>query len=481
MPSPARVLVVDDSPTILKVVSAILARHGFEPAAARDGLLGIEMIKRGPRFDLVLLDFVMPRMNGYQFCRELRSLPEHKDLPVILMSAKGDKIRGQFVRQTGALDAITKPFDSKTLVSIIEGALSKMGDTHGRGAHEADAAHAAAAHSAQPAQQGLAAQSASTSDEAAPESLPPRSHSRYQRQRAVSELAQHIVTAVTPSIMALPAGERANEAAIVAAVGRAITGDVIASLAMKLKDLEPNDQGREVLGGDLSAIALAEILQILQMQRQTGILRIMNNRTIVAFAIRQGQVDLVQAIRASEEFRIGRYFIEKGLASRDQVEAIANARPTGQLLGEALAAAGLCSRDELTAALSQQSSELTYEVLRWSFGRFSFSREAPSPEADAAKLGLGVSGLVLEGFRRVDELRLMEATVHFDQIVMLDPPVLESVGPAELSRGEQMILSAVDGTRTIAEVIRESCVGSFEAVKILYQFLQSRVLRTRAA
>ena len=152
-----------------------------------------------------------------------------------------------------------------------------------------------------------------------------------------------------------------------------------------------------------------------------------------------------------------------------------------RVLGEALAAAGLCSRDELTAALSQQSSELTYEVLRWSFGRFSFSREAPSPEADAAKLGLGVSGLVLEGFRRVDELRLMETTVHFDQIVMLDPPVLESVGPAELSRGEQMILSAVDGTRTIAEVIRESCVGSFEAVKILYQFLQSRVLRTRAA
>ena len=115
MTSSARILVVDDSPTILKVVGAILARHGFEPLMAKDGLMGLEMIKRGPKYDLVLLDFVMPRMNGFQFCRELRSLPEHKDLPVILMSAKGDKIRGQFVAQTGAVDSITKPFDSRAV------------------------------------------------------------------------------------------------------------------------------------------------------------------------------------------------------------------------------------------------------------------------------------------------------------------------------------------------------------------------------
>ena len=98
MSSPARVLIVDDSPTILKVVSAILARHGYEPTPARDGLAGIELIKKGQKFDLVLLDFVMPRMNGYQFCRELRSNPAHRALPVVLMSAKGDKIRGQFVQ-----------------------------------------------------------------------------------------------------------------------------------------------------------------------------------------------------------------------------------------------------------------------------------------------------------------------------------------------------------------------------------------------
>ena len=80
MAQPARVLVVDDSPTILKVVSAILARHGYEPTTARDGIAGIELVKKGHKYDIILLDFVMPRMNGYQFCRELRSNPAHRSL-----------------------------------------------------------------------------------------------------------------------------------------------------------------------------------------------------------------------------------------------------------------------------------------------------------------------------------------------------------------------------------------------------------------
>ena len=120
----ARVLVVDDSPTIRKLVSAILARHDYEAAQAPDGQAGLDRLRQGG-VDLVLLDFVMPRMNGYQFCREMRADETLRHLPVVLMSAKGDKIRGQFVQQTGAIDAITKPFDARGLLAVVEGALQK--------------------------------------------------------------------------------------------------------------------------------------------------------------------------------------------------------------------------------------------------------------------------------------------------------------------------------------------------------------------
>src|SRR3954464_14736112 len=133
----ARILVVDDSPTIRKVVGAILEARAYQALLAVDGQDALELLAN-EKVDLVLLDFVMPRMNGYQFCRELRAHPELKNLPVVLMSAKGDKIRGQFVQQTGAIDAITKPFDARGLIAVVEGALKKH--TEGRARPVPDAA-----------------------------------------------------------------------------------------------------------------------------------------------------------------------------------------------------------------------------------------------------------------------------------------------------------------------------------------------------
>ena len=123
----SRILVVDDSPTIRRVVSAILERHGYEAALASDGEDALHALQSGEvKADLILLDFVMPRMNGYQFCRALRADVELSMTPVVLMSAKSDRIRDQFVQQTGAMDAITKPFDAQALVAVVENVLRRV-------------------------------------------------------------------------------------------------------------------------------------------------------------------------------------------------------------------------------------------------------------------------------------------------------------------------------------------------------------------
>ena len=462
MVSPARVLVVDDSPTILKVVSAILARHGYEPSVARDGLAGIELIKRGPKFDLVLLDFVMPRMNGYQFCRELRSNPAHRALPVVLMSAKGDKIRGQFVQQTGAVDAITKPFDARALVAVIEGALAKTAEGRAR-----------------PVPEGAKMPDEDTIADSIRPSVGPRQH----RMKLTIEVAQQIANAVAPAILALSPQEREIESTLLATVARAISSEVVDALATTLRDLDGGEGvAKEVMGGDIAAIPLAEILQVLQMQRQTGVLRISNARSAVTISLRQGLVDFVQARGTSDEYRLGRYFVEKGLVTREHLDHVILAKGLGgPLLGDTLVDSGKISREDLTDALSRQSSELIYEILRWPYGRFSFTREPFRPEAESAKLGLGVSGLVLEGFRRVDEWRLMEGTINFDQVIVIDQYALDSLNSEKLTRIDKLVIGAVDGTRTVNEIIKESAVGSFDAIKAVYQFMQSRVLRPRAA
>ena len=96
-----------------------------------------------------------------------------------------------------------------------------------------------------------------------------------------------------------------------------------------------------------------------------------------------------------------------------------------------------------------------------------------------AQLGLNVSGLVLEGFRRVDEWRLMENSINFDQVPVIDPLALQNLSPDELKRTERLVLDAVDGQRTVREIIQHTAVSSFDAVKIIYLFLQSMVLRVR--
>src|SRR5260221_12488061 len=95
-----KVLVVDDSPTIRKVVSFILDAQGYETLTAENGEDALGKL-RADRVDLVLTDFVMPHMNGYQLCREIRGDAALRSVPIILMSAKGDKPLGHFVQQTG--------------------------------------------------------------------------------------------------------------------------------------------------------------------------------------------------------------------------------------------------------------------------------------------------------------------------------------------------------------------------------------------
>src|SRR5262245_59313017 len=79
------VLVIDDSPTITKVVQLVLTKAGYQVATAPDGEAGLDAT-RAQRPALILLDFVMPKMNGYQFCRELVADPKLRDIPVVLMS-----------------------------------------------------------------------------------------------------------------------------------------------------------------------------------------------------------------------------------------------------------------------------------------------------------------------------------------------------------------------------------------------------------
>jgi twitching motility two-component system response regulator PilH len=117
------VLIVDDSPTELHVFQKMLEKNGFATLLATDGEEGLEKA-RAERPDIVLMDVVMPGMNGFQATRRMTRSPETADIPVIMVTTKDqetDKIWG--IRQ-GAADYLVKPVSEKELVAKINAVLA---------------------------------------------------------------------------------------------------------------------------------------------------------------------------------------------------------------------------------------------------------------------------------------------------------------------------------------------------------------------
>jgi twitching motility two-component system response regulator PilH len=113
------VMVVDDSVTLREMIADLLKGRGLNVTVASDGVEALEQIKAN-RPDLVVLDIVMPRMNGYEVCRRLKSDPKTQNLPVVMCSSKSEEFDRYWGMKQGADAYIAKPFHPQELVGTIK-------------------------------------------------------------------------------------------------------------------------------------------------------------------------------------------------------------------------------------------------------------------------------------------------------------------------------------------------------------------------
>ncbi|MDZ7748058.1 MAG: response regulator [Halofilum sp. (in: g-proteobacteria)] len=122
----ATVLVVDDSPTEQHVCRKILERHGFEVESVEDGEHSLERA-RELRPDVILMDVVMPGMNGFQATRQLVRTPETSHIPVIIITTKDQETDRVWGMRQGARDYIVKPVREDALVAAVKAVLEGQG------------------------------------------------------------------------------------------------------------------------------------------------------------------------------------------------------------------------------------------------------------------------------------------------------------------------------------------------------------------
>ena len=116
--SAAKILVIDDEKDVLEVLHLVLSRSGYDVAASSSGMEGLALAQ-SDRPDLILLDIMMQRMDGWEVLRALKSDAATRDIPVVILSARvepKDKIRGL---QEGAVDYVTKPFAVREILEKV--------------------------------------------------------------------------------------------------------------------------------------------------------------------------------------------------------------------------------------------------------------------------------------------------------------------------------------------------------------------------
>ena len=115
----AHILIVDDSPTERHFLKSVLSENGYDISLAENAEQGIEMAKlKHP--DLILMDVVMPGMNGFQATRFLTKSPDTADIPILMVSTKSDQTDQVWASRQGAKAYITKPVDGKSLLDSIK-------------------------------------------------------------------------------------------------------------------------------------------------------------------------------------------------------------------------------------------------------------------------------------------------------------------------------------------------------------------------
>ncbi|KAA0218827.1 MAG: response regulator [Lautropia sp.] len=113
-----RVLIAEDEPNIVESLSFVLGREGFEVSAALDGQSALERLRTDPP-DLMILDVMLPRVNGFEVLKQAKADPALRSIPVIVLTAKGQVHDRRMAEELGVDGFMTKPFSNREIVEQV--------------------------------------------------------------------------------------------------------------------------------------------------------------------------------------------------------------------------------------------------------------------------------------------------------------------------------------------------------------------------
>jgi len=225
------------------------------------------------------------------------------------------------------------------------------------------------------------------------------------------------------------------------------------------------------LAGSLETFNIANLLQFLSFDKKTGVLQIIGGGNSAKIFIKSGFI--IYATSSQQEFRLGHFLRSEGVLSNEKLqECLQLAKERNQQLGRFLVEQGYISRSSLKDFLHLQAEEILYDIFLWEAGDFEYA-DTPLDVKGKLFIPLNPLGIIMEASRRIDERSIITREIPGDQLIFTISQKMGDTEKLKLTKNERRILSLIDGSRTVKQVINDSGYAEFATYKIIYSLKMS--------
>lgn len=423
-----KVLLVDDSPTVRRLGELILSQHGYSVFTAEDGEQGLEMVEK-VRPSVILVDFIMPNMNGHTFCRKVRQDEKMKDVPLILISSKGESVGESFEKEFGILYYFAKPFEPDDLIRKLEEVLK-------------DVVIEETVEAALPTE-GMAMVSPASMHE------------------MIDKLLRQYFQKDFPLLMRNVMNDMLTEAGLVKKAG-------------------------VVFSGDLDEVPLPDVINFAYNSRLSGRLTIFSADIFGEIFIEEGMFVFASCSTkgAKQPFLTDIMRKQKLLDADDETlqQVVTEAREKALPIGRMLVEKGLVNEEQLMEALRLHAQDAFGTILGAKNGNFFLERDELPTNLRDMKVRVPLINVLMEGLSQLDE-RHLAATEFKDESMVLVRLITneDALDTVQLKSRELDIFAMIDGRKQLSEIIEASQLDPLETKRICYALRKVGLLRVKGA
>jgi CheY-like chemotaxis protein len=420
----AGVLIVDDSPTVRRLAELILSQQGYAVHTAEDGEQGLEIARR-VKPDAILVDYVMPNMNGHTFCKILREDDEMKDVPLILISSKGEAIGEAFEKEFGVVHYFAKPFEPDDLVNKLDEVLGNIVS----GAAEAES------------ESGLVG--------IAPDAV----------ENIVDKVLRQYFQKDLPLLMRNVLNDTLSDAGLVQKSGM-------------------------VLSGDLSQVMLPDIINFIYNSRLSGRLTVFSQEIYSEIFIEEGNfVFATSSRKGSRNVFLTDLLCKDGrlTVNGDELnQCVAEARSRKLPIGRILVERELLTEKELMEYLQQHAQDAFGATLDVKEGNFFLEQDDLPTNLQDLTIRVPLINVLMEGLSHLDEKHLAASEFKDEDMVLVRLITNEdALDTVNLKPRELELFGMIDGKKTLREVIELSLLEPLETKRICYALRKVGLLRVK--